>query len=106
MPLLMRWPVASCATQRTNELSIRTRERRVLRALKVAMDSLINAFNLTCLVLFDEADELRALALYRLARLVEQRHDEVKEVALPQVRRRLLFVVRASDAASARVIRR
>ena len=105
MPLLMRWPVASCAMQRMNELSIRTRVRRVLRALKVAMASLINAFNVTCLVLLDEADELRALALDRLARLVEQRHDEVEEVALPQVRRRLLLVVRASDAASARVIR-
>lgn len=55
--------------------------------------------SVACLILLDEADELRALALDRLARLVEQCDDEVEEVALPQVRRRLLLVVCAPDAA-------
>lgn len=58
---------------------------------------------MACLVLLDEADELRALALDRLARLVEQCDDEVEEVALPQVRRRLLLIVRAPDAAPSQV---
>lgn len=44
----------------------------------------------TYLILLDESDEVGSIDLDRMAELVLQRDDEVEEVALPQVRRRLL----------------
>lgn len=55
----------------------------------------------TYLIFFNESNESSPFDLNRLSGAVVERHDEVKEIALAQVRGRLLFEVRPAHTYAA-----
>lgn len=70
------------------------------------MDAILGVLTVDLAILFDEVDELRPLDLDGLAGAIVQGDDEVEEVALAQVVRRLFLKVRPGELRAERRRRR